>query len=155
AVVADVEAAGDFSQIPALTTIVTCPIVSVNGEIITEPGYDSRSGIWYEPELGFVVPDIPLHPSHTELTEAVDSINRELLSDFPFTTPAHRAVAWALLILPFVRPLISGPTPLHFISAPTPGTGKTLLAQVLMAAALGSTDAEPMTVDCEEPEMRK
>ena len=63
--------------------------------------------------------------------------------------------AWAALVLPFVRPLIGGPTPLHLFAAPARGTGKTLLAQVVMAPALGERDLEPMTVDCEEPEMRK
>ena len=34
------------------------------------------------------------------------------------------------MLLPFVRELIDGPTPLHLIEKPTPGTGGTLLATV-------------------------
>jgi len=54
----------------------------------------------------------------------------ELLIDFPFADEASRANALALLLLPYVRPLIVGPTPLHLITAPTQGTGKDLLAQL-------------------------
>jgi hypothetical protein len=75
--------------------------------------------------------------------------------DFPFVEACDRAVAWAVLLLPFVRPMIDGPTPLHLIAAPSRGTGKTLLAQTLMVPALGRRDLEPMTVDCEEAETRK
>jgi hypothetical protein len=64
-------------------------------------------------------------------------------------------VAWAALLRPFVRPLIDGPTPLHLIEAPRSGTGKTLLAQALMVPALCRRELEPMTVDCEESEVRK
>jgi len=60
-----------------------------------------------------------------------------LLGDFPFADQASRANALALLLLPFVRPLIDGPTPLHLIEAAKPGTGKGLLADVVHAIATG------------------
>lgn len=50
---------------------------------------------------------------------------------------ADRAHALALSLLPLVRELIVGPTPLHLISKPAPGTGGTLLAEVLLYPALG------------------
>ena len=45
----------------------------------------------------------------------------------------------ALLLLPFVRELIEGPTPLHLIEKPTPGTGAGLLSDVLTYPFLGQT----------------
>ena len=40
-----------------------------------------------------------------------------------------------------MRECIDGPTPLHLADAPTPGCGKTLLIQVLLAPALGRAPA--------------
>ena len=37
---------------------------------------------------------------------------------------AHYANMLGLLILPFIRPMIPGPTPLFFIESSTPGSGK-------------------------------
>jgi putative DNA primase/helicase len=61
----------------------------------------------------------------------------DLLGDFPFRSDADRAHAVALFLLPFVRDLIDGPTPLHIIEASTPGTGKSLLADVLLRPSVG------------------
>ena len=93
-------------------------------------------------------------PSPDQVREARAFVEGNLLADFPFVDDCDRAVAWAALLLPFVRPLIDGPTPLHLFTAPVAGTGKTLLALALMTPALGK-ELEPMTADCEEPEMRK
>jgi hypothetical protein len=41
------------------------------------------------------------------------------------------------MILPFVRHRIEGPTPLHLIDSPQPGSGKTLLADIVSIPALG------------------
>ena len=46
-------------------------------------------------------------------------------------------------LLPYVRHAIDGPTPLHLIEAPTPGTGKTKLAKVMARIATGT---EPGTI---------
>jgi putative DNA primase/helicase len=51
--------------------------------------------------------------------------------------PASKAHALAAMLLPFVRDLIVGPTPLHLLEAPTPGTGKGLLADVICIPATG------------------
>jgi hypothetical protein len=61
----------------------------------------------------------------------------ELLGDFPFVEEGSRAHAVSLFLLPFVRSLISGPTPLHLIEAPIPGSGKGLLSDVLLSPAVG------------------
>ena len=59
-----------------------------------------------------------------------------------------------LLLLPFVRPMIDGATPLHIIEKPTPGTGASLLVDVLMYPATGRP-AVAMTEGRSEDEWRK
>jgi hypothetical protein len=153
-VVGDIEATADHLDFPVLDAVVTCPVATDAGLII-RPGYHERARLWHQPDPGLVLPAIPAVPSPAQVREARAFIEDNLLVDFPFVEACDRAVAWAALVLPFVRPLIDGPTPTHMVTAPTRGTGKTLLLQVLMAPALGPKDLEPMTVDCEEPEMRK
>jgi hypothetical protein len=61
----------------------------------------------------------------------------ELLHDFPFVDDASKAHTVALMLLPFVRDLIAGPTPLHAIDAPAAGTGKGLLAETVCYVSRG------------------
>jgi putative DNA primase/helicase len=77
-----------------------------------------------------------------------------LLGQFPFTGGPELAHAVALLLLPFARELIDGPTPLHLIEKPSPGTGGSLLADVLTFPALGRP-AGVMTEARSEEEWRK
>ncbi len=78
----------------------------------------------------------------------------DLLDGFPFVGEPERAHAVALLVLPFVRALIGGPTPLHLIEKPMPGTGASLLADALTFPATGRPPAV-MTEGRDEDEWRK
>jgi len=134
-VVQDVLASPD-PPLPVLTRVVAAPVFAPDGTLQTEPGYHPASHTYYEPAPGFTLPEVPTRPTSGDLEQA-KLILDELLGDFPFTGEGERATAVALLLLPFVRDLIPGSTPLHLIEAPTPGTGKTLLADVLAWPALG------------------
>ncbi len=62
--------------------------------------------------------------------------------------------AVSLFLLPFVRELVEGATPLHLVEKPSPGTGATLLADVLTFAATGRR-AAALTEGRDEDEWRK
>jgi putative DNA primase/helicase len=64
--------------------------------------------------------------------QAAMALLDDILHDFPFQTPCDRTHAICLFLLPLVRDLISGPTPLHMIESPVQGSGKTLLAYCLL-----------------------
>ena len=90
------------------------------------------------------------------LQDAKAWLFHELLGDFPFADQPSRAHAAALLLEPFVRPMIKGGTPLYLIDAPTRGSGKGLLADVACLLATGRK-ADVMTLvrgDAEEHEKR-
>jgi hypothetical protein len=140
--------------LPILRRVVASPVFSADGTIHTVPGYDSRTGLYYSPSPGFSVPPVPEEPDDDEIAHARALIFDELLSDFPFVDDADRAHAIALFFLPFVREFIDGPTPLHLIEKPSPGTGASLLVQVLTLPAVGH--APPvMTEALSEEEWRK
>jgi putative DNA primase/helicase len=127
--------------LPKLTSIVEVPVLTRDGRIREVPGYDPAAGVYFEPPSGFVLPAVPAHPTARDLVAAVALIADDLLGDFPFLSLTERAHAIGLLVLPFVRELIDGPTPLHVAEAPGPGHGKTLLLHALLAPALGRPPA--------------
>jgi hypothetical protein len=152
-VVNDVLATPD-QPLPILTRIVEAPVFAPSGELQTTPGYHPASQTYYAPADGFVVPDVPRRPSGDDIESARNLICDELLGDFPFVDDAGRAHAVALLLLPFARDLIDGPTPLHLIEKPTPGTGATLLIDMLAFPATGRP-IPTMTEGRDEDEWRK
>jgi len=84
-----------------------------------------------------MLPTIPEQPSSEQLARARSLLTEELLADFPFVGAADKAHALAFSLLPYARNMIAGPTPLHLFDKPTPGTGATLLCNVLTWLAIG------------------
>ncbi|MCA3273784.1 MAG: toprim domain-containing protein [Roseomonas sp.] len=140
--------------LPILAGIVTAPVFGRNGSLLTEPGYHPDARLLYHPPQGFSLPPIPAKPSAEEIAAARSLLLDELLGDFPFTGEAERAHALCLLLLGFVRPMIEGPTPLHMIEKPTPGTGATLMVDAIATILTGSS-ASVMTEGRDDDEWRK
>jgi putative DNA primase/helicase len=120
---------------PTLRRIVSVPVFAADGTICQTPGYNPPARAWYDPN-GLTIADIPDAPDELAVAAAVD-LTMEVLSDFPFVEDADRAHALAMMIQPFARDLIPGPTPLYLVEKPEPGTGATLLANVTLHPALG------------------
>ncbi len=138
---------------PMLERIVEAPCFGADGRAHLTPGYLPESGLYLAMPDGFTVPDLPAVPTEADVRAARELL-LELLEDFPFTGPPELAHALAVLLLPFLRNLIPGPTPFHLIEKPTPGTGASLLADVLLLPATGRPLAA-MTEGRDEDEWRK
>lgn len=123
--------------LPPLERIVSAPVFGPQGELQVTPGYHPASRTYYQPQPGFTLPSVSDAPTKDEVERARDLLCQELLSDFPFVSEAERAHAVAVLLLPFVRATITGPTPLHMLEANSAGTGKGLLSDVLTIPSLG------------------
>ena len=126
-------------DIPVLAGVVTVPVFGRDGTLVTTPGYHPATRLLFEPGAGFVLPAVPMQPTAAEVAAARTLLLDDMLGDFPFTSEAERAHALALLLLPLVREMIDGPTPLHMIEKPTPGTGASLMVEVIAEIALGAT----------------
>ncbi len=136
-------------DLPPLVGVNTCPAFAPDGSLITADGYDPASSLWHHRTLDDL-PDIAGQPTEADMESARETL-LEIVADFPFVDDASRANTIALLLLPFVRPLIDGPTPLHAADAPTPGTGKGLLVQAALWPALGySLDIRSGARDADE-----
>jgi putative DNA primase/helicase len=138
--------------LPVLERIVEAPVYGPDGTVETRPGYHPGSRTFYAGN-GIELQPVSVDPSNTEVARAVDVIG-ELLNDFPFTSEADRLIGIAAMLGPFARSLIDGSTPLHLFEAPTPGTGKGLLADVIAIPSTGRR-AATITEARNEEEWRK
>ena len=104
-------------------------------EIISKPGYDTESKTYLDTDGVDYDMDTDTHSAESDL-----SIWKDLLHDFPFKEDADFENAMAYLITLLIRQgLKTGEaTPLVDITAPREGVGKSLLAEVLTAAVVGT-----------------
>lgn len=150
AVVRDLLALSYWMHLPALAGIVYCPTFGPSGKLHGEAGYNVETRLFHASTLRLG----DTQPTAANVRSAKQMLLGELLVDFPFDSAASRAHALALVLLPFVRPLIAGPTPIHAIDAPTPGTGKGLLANACAYPARGR-DLAAMPAAQDDGEWRK
>jgi hypothetical protein len=141
-------------SLPILDAVVTAPVFDENGNLASRAGYHRDAGIWYHEPAGFSLSPVPDSPTQADIDQAKALILDDLFVDFPFVTDADRAHAVAALILPFVRRLIPGPTPIHLFEAQVPGAGKTLMAEVIYVVTSGEK-ADPTTLGRDDEETRK
>src|SRR5262249_50490044 len=142
------------NELPVLVRIVEAPVFASNGSLHLPPGYNADSRCYYAPGNGLKIRGVSQEPSSAEVSHAVKLITEDLFGDFPFVGDAEKAHAVALLHLPFARELIAGPTRLHLIEKPSPGTGASLLAEVLTFPFLGLS-VSVLTQGSDEDEWRK
>ena len=155
--------AGEANRLPPLNRIISAPLMAPSGSIVDAPGYHPETRTYYMGS-NLKVPIIPKQPTANQIANARDFILKDLLGDFPFieisNDPADffcspdRANALAMFILPFARELIKGPTPLHLIEKPSPGSGASLIFQILGSIVLGG-DPVTITEATNEDEWRK
>jgi putative DNA primase/helicase len=143
-----------WEGVPLLESVSECPVYSSSGDLITTAGYHPAARLWYQPARGLEIPAVPRKPTRDDIDRAKALLLVELYGDFPFVGDASRAHALAALILPFVRRLIDGPTPLHLFDAPTEGTGEGLIVSCVTVVGTGR-EAEPMTEAGSDEEWRK
>lgn len=140
-------------KFPVLDAIVEVPVLRPDGSLLLDRGYDEATRLYYAPPKGFATPAIPTSPTEMEAAKAWATI-RNLIVDFPFVDGASRTNCLALLLTPILRPAIAGVIPLALIDKPAPGTGASLLAEVVAHLATGRPAAMMVPVAKEE-ESRK
>jgi hypothetical protein len=133
--VANVNRRKAWSNIPILQGVTQTPILRPDGSILSAPGYDTKTGVFYEPPPGFTLPNIPDQPTRSEHAKALESIVN-VLFDIRFKGAADRANTIALLLTPLTRSLVDV-VPLAVIDAPIQGSGKTMITDIVSVIANG------------------
>jgi hypothetical protein len=141
-------------DVPPLDAVVKTPVFDAEGRLVSLPGYHRDARLWLHLAPGFEIAPVPEHPTEEEVRAARSLLLDDLLVDFPFAADSDRAHAIAALLLPFVRRMVAGCTPLHLLEAPSPGSGKGLLADIIAIVALGRP-CDPTTITADEDEARK
>jgi hypothetical protein len=137
---------------PPLRGVTTSPSFTADGEMITERGYHS-SGIYYAPDDVLDIPKVSDEPTEEEIKRAKKLLIEDTLADFPFAGRVRDEIieecldgdgipavthALCMLLLFFCRDMIDGPTPGHLYGKPAPGTGASLLCDVLSLIGHGT-----------------
>lgn len=120
--------------LPSLRAITDCPTMREDGSLLVENGYDRESGVYLQHSGGFE--PVPDNPTIGDARGALDLLG-ELLHDFPFLAPHHLSAAIGAVMTAVLRPAIKGPTPLFLVTSSTPGTGKSLLVDLVSIIATG------------------
>jgi len=139
---------------PILSAVVSTPVLRKDGTVLTSPGYDEASGLYYRPFPGLYVPEIKEEPTKEDAIQAAQYLLTEVFGDFPYVDQASRANALAALITALVRPVIEGPTPLFLFDKPTPGSGASLQVEIISNIVTGRAANFVRQSDSDE-EMRK
>jgi putative DNA primase/helicase len=125
---------GDELPFPPLAGVITCPSLRPDGSLLIEEGYDGLTGLYLAGTIA--LPRLPEHPSRDEAEAALQRF-LDLLEEFPFVDEASRSVAVSMLITPPARAAIGPAVPMHAITAPAPGTGKSYLCNLASFIASG------------------
>ena len=144
---------GSKSSSP-LESLIRTPAFGKDGRLISDSGYHPQDRLWLFPDASLTVPEVPVEPTPEQITAARSLLLDDLFVDFPFATAADRAHAVAAVVLPFIRRMIDGPTPIHLVEAPTMGSGKGLLTNLISIVTTGKT-CDARTIPEQEDEVRK
>jgi putative DNA primase/helicase len=140
-------------RLPRIDIVTHAPFFARGGELIAAHGYHSSESTYLAPPEGWLMADVSSKPAPSQ-TAAARELLHELICDFPFVSAADRAHIFSALLTPFIRRIVNGPVPLHLVEAPTPGTGKSMLCQVVSIVAQGTKVAASVFSQSKE-EQRK
>lgn len=139
-----------------LLAVAETPTMRADGSVIDSEGYDTASALYLD-FSGVTFPHIPDSPTKADALLALQDL-KHLIRGFPFVpddpqqpdrSPSRSAVL-ATMLHSIIRRILPS-APMLLIGAPTAGTGKTLLANLIAiiatgrkaaAASLGKTEEE-------------
>jgi hypothetical protein len=120
---------------PPLAGVIGTPTLRSDGSLLMTEGYDDVTGMVL---LGAPkMPGIPDKPTRHDAEAALARLDA-LLDEFPFVPDsASRSVALSMLLTPVFRGALAPAVPMHLVTAPQAGTGKSYLADLAALIATG------------------
>lgn len=137
-------------------TIARAPLFLKDGSLLVTPGYhyDPKDPSYLNHLLllpdGMVLGEVPEAPTKAHALRSLEWLRTELLNDFPFcdmndagkeTREPGEAHTLAMIITPFSREMITGRTPVFFVTKPAGGMGGTQCAALPMLISDGRVAA--------------
>jgi hypothetical protein len=121
-----------------LKGVIQAPTLRPDGTVLQDKGYDTATGLLYDPGRT-EFERIPDHPTKDDARAALELLKRPF-REFPFDGEPHRSVALAAVMTALVRRMFPS-APLFAIDAPTAGSGKSLLSEIVCIIATGHKPA--------------
>ena len=133
-----------------LRAVVTAPVITPEGHLISTAGYDAKSEI-YLAENG----DLPTIPERVTTEDALQAVDRlmRIFAEFPLASELDRTALLCAVLTAVVRHTVET-APAIVFDAPTVGTGKTYLANCLGVLNSGEKP-QVFTPITDEDETRK
>lgn len=129
--------AADSWPVPYLEGIAEVPMILPGGRIVSEPGHDSRSGLFLALPAGLTVPPVASRPTAQDIRAALDALT-EVVCDFEFEQPHNRSAWLAGVLSHFSRYCYAnGSTPLFLVDKNIRGGGGTNLVKSAAAICIG------------------
>ena len=125
----------NWVELRKLTGFVQAPIVTLDGQLIDRAGFDANTGLYLAVgEIdGYKRPSKQVGKAAAE--RAINRL-RKSVELFPFVSEADVSATLAGILTALLRRLLPA-APMMAITAPSPGTGKTLLAETFSLVATG------------------
>lgn len=118
-----------------IQAVTNAPVFLADGSILQDLGYNAAARVFLDPNVSVWVPE---SPSHADACAAVARLT-ELVSDFPFASPADVSSWLAALLSPLVKTATgNAPGPLVCFSAASSGAGKSMLAELVCVIVTGA-----------------
>ena len=113
--------------------VISTPTLRFDGSILSQPGYDPRTHLYLMSDV--VMPPIPENPTRADAMRSLALLD-DLLTEFPFVNEASKSVSRSAMLSTVARAMLDV-APAHGARAPTPGTGKSYLFDIVAMIALG------------------
>lgn len=143
---------GAWPELKPLSGVVEAPTVTLGGRLVHVPGYDEETGLFVASGAlhGWQPP-----PTSPGRKDALDALNLllGLLKDFPFVAEEDCVAVIAGILTALLRRILPA-APWVAVTAPTPGTGKTLIAETFAIVATGRR-ASVLSLGQDDAEMEK
>lgn len=144
---------GSWPTIPTLRGVTSYPTLVRNRgssavHMVDRRGYSRDTGIFLSQEYRLTRIEVDVSPA------SALAFLEDVVCDFPFEGPSHKAAWVSALLTPLAAYLYDGPAPIFLFDANIRGAGKSLLAEVISAAVLGKV-AGVTSWSSEEEEQRK
>lgn len=128
---------GHWPEIAVLSGFVEAPTLDQSGRLIDRRGYDEESGLYLALNEAAIRGYKP-PPEKLTMNDAEKALTTllELVGSFPFVGDEDKSAIIAAIITAMVRRVLPS-SPMFAVTAPMPGTGKTLLAETPSIIATG------------------
>lgn len=126
---------GNWPHLNELAGFVETTTITPEGRVIDQPGYDEETGLFAAFELNVRSTSPKAKPSRADADKA-KAVLLDLMHEFPNVDAVDTSAMLAGIITSLVRRILPA-APMVAITAPTPGTGKTLIAETFAIIATG------------------